>query len=431
MSDIVQIDKARLQRIRAAVGAGRLEDVPPPDDRDAPPLEIADESPIEVIDMQGPEIKYRAPDLADVIARLSALPWIPLRLGESVVANARAGMVVALMGPTGSCKSTMAIQIAGYHARHVGPVVYVSLELDADVVAARDVCQSLGVSWSGVLTLTECSSADVTRVLAELHRMIVLDGDRATLAHAERAITTLRAEYPDQPVLVVIDYLQIMQSEGREERVRIAQIAEAIRRMAQRLGVVVLAVSQTSRAAAKGLRDGEVVGVDTTTTGAESAQIERMASVTLAIGSLVEREDGTLSADISTGKARMGGGDRVQPAIIDGRTGRVSLSGPAVSGAERRAERTSERGDARVRGARQAIAAELVAAKAPMTRGELREALGLRRDDVVAAVRDLLRDGEAVEVRGRRAGGHWPIWTRDRADAAGVDIVPPAAGGDR
>ncbi len=371
----------------------------------------------------GSEIRYRAPDLAAVIERLSSMPWIDLRLGESVVVRARIGMVIALMGPTGSGKSSAAMQMAAYHARHVGPVVYSSLELDADVGAGRIVGQTLSASWAGVMTLTEVTAADVARVLAELPRLVILDGDRADLANIERAVAVLRAEYPGEPVLVAIDYVQIMQGEAREERVRIAQITESIRRMAQRLGVVVIMVSQTSRASAQGLRNGEVVGVDTTTTGAESAQIERAASVTLAIGSLVEREDGTMSADISIGKSRMGGGDKVIPATYTGRTGVWSIVGPAVTGAERRAEQATAKSDGKRERAALAVLGFLSGAERPQTRREIQVATGLTNNDRAPVLASLMADGKVAAVMtGRKVGGYWPLWTPDKAKAAGMRI---------
>ncbi len=379
-----------------------------------------------------PDLPYRAPDLAAEIAKFSSRPWIPMRLGDSVVTSARAGMVIALTAASGSGKSSLAIQIARLHSIEAGPVVYISVELDAYVMGGRAVGQALGLPWADVLSLVGVTAEQVAGVLAEMRRMIILDGERATLAHAEQAIATLRGEHPDQPVLVVVDYLQILPGDGREERIRVANIAEGIRRMAQRLGVVVLAVSQTSRASSKGLQDGDLLGADTTTTGAESSQIERMATATIAIGGLRQREDGTADVDISIGKSRFGGGDKVLPAVYDGRSGLWSIVGPAVSAAQRRAERSTANNGKRVEAARLAMAGKLAASAAPMSRNELRQALNLKRDDVRDAARQLLEDEASgvVEVRGRKAGGCWPLWTRDRAAAAGIDPVPMGARSD-
>lgn len=379
-----------------------------------------------------PDVRWRAPDLAAEIAKLSARPWVAMRLGDSVVTSARVGMVIALTAASGSGKSSLAIQMARLHSIEVGPVVYLSVELDAYVTGGRAVGQALGLAWADVLSLVGVTVEQVAGVLAEMRRMIILDGERATLAYAEQAIATLRAEYPDQPILVVVDYLQILPGDGREERIRVANIAEGIRRMAQKLGVVVLAVSQTSRASSKGLQDGDLLGADTTTTGAESSQIERMATTTIAIGGLRQREDGTADVDISIGKSRFGGGDKVLPAVYDGRSGRWSIVGPAVSAAQRRAERSTANNGKRVEAARLAMSGKLAGSAAPMSRNELRQALNLKRDDVRDAARQLLEDEASgvIEVRGRKLGGFWPLWTRDRAAAAGLDPVPPGARSD-
>lgn len=430
----MQPEKGKILRMPSPGNGERFDGVPPPEPPSWPMAadDVVDDSlaanPEESIVS---DIKWRAPDLAAEIARLSSMPWIDLRLGESIVVRARIGMVVVVTAQTGGGKSSLVGDVGADHARRTGPVVYISAELDADVLAARLVGQTIGAAWADVLSLAGVTAEQAVRVLADLKRLIILDGERATLTHAEQAIATMRAENPGEPVLVIADYVQVLPGEGREERIRVANIAEAIRRMAQRLGVVVLAVSQTSRASSKGLRDGELVGADTTATGAESSQIERMASVTIAIGGLRQREDGTSDVDLSIGKSRFGGGDKVLPALYDGRTGRWSIIGEAVSGAEKRAERTQEKDGKRQETAALAIVAKLEKAAAPMARADLVTALGLRRADVIAAVRDLVADPDSpvVEVKGKRAGPAWPVWLRHHADAAGIDIVPAALRG--
>ncbi len=383
-------------------------------------------------------LRYRAPDLAALIAECARLPWVSLRVGSVLgiahhalaeYARGRAGQAIVVVGPSGSGKSSLAIDTARHHARHVGPVVYVSLELSADEVGSRMTGMELGMGWEDV-TRGAVSLDRMSAALADFARMVVLAGPDATLTKAESTVVQLRAESPDLPILVAIDYLQLLEGEGREERIRVASIAEAIRRFAQRLGVVVLAVSQTSRASSRGLRDGELVGADTTSTGAETAQIERMAALTIALGSMRPQEDGTTAIDISIGKGRMGQGDRVIPAVYNGRVGTWHIAGPSVSGAERRAERTGDRDGARVHGAGLAVKGCLAAASAPMSRADLVSALGLRRADVVAAVKALLADpaADVVQVRGKRTGPAWPVWTRTRAEATGLDIVPGAVG---
>jgi hypothetical protein len=129
-------------------------------------------------------------------------------------------------------------------------------------------------------------------------------------------------------VLVAVDYLQIVESDMREERLKVADVIAKIDELARNHRAVVLAISQMSRASSRAARNGEAIGADSTDGGAESAAIERAATVTLSIGaSGPEREDGTRAVDLSIGKGRMTGGDRVLPMSYCGRSGRWCLTG--------------------------------------------------------------------------------------------------------
>ncbi len=409
MSDVIEIDRVRLARIRQSVGA------------DVEPLPIDASRETDQVEVVEP-LRYRAPDLAALIAECAKLPWVSLRVGSVLTeyARGRAGQVVVFTAPSGAGKSSLVIDTARHHAHHVGPVVYVSIELSADEVGARLVGMVCGESWEDV-TRGRVPVDRMSDALADLARMVVLAGADATLSKAEATVLRLRTESPDQPILVVIDYLQLLEGEGREERIRVASIAESIRRFAQRLGVVVLALSQTSRVSSKALRDGELVGADTTSTGAETAQIERMAAVTIALGSMRPQEDGTTAIDISIGKGRMGQGDRVIPAVYNGRTGAWRIAGTAVSGAERRAEQSSARIDTKRAQVELAVLGFLGSADRPQTRQEIGIGASVRNNDRSAVIAALLADRRIVSVvSGRKAGGFWPLWTPDRAAAAGM-----------
>lgn len=411
-----------------------FEGVPhPADERPAPDIDDTMAANPEEPTVAAAVIKYRAPDLAAVITERATWPWVSLRIGADRVeiVRARVGQLVVLTAPSGAGKSSLAIEFARRHAEDVGPAIYLSRELDHDEVGGRIVSQRCGCSWEDALT-GKINPAEMARALA-LPRLVVLALDGATVGKLEHALAELRRDNPDAPVFIVVDYLQLLDGGGADERMRVAAIAESLRQLAQRLRAVILGVSQTSRASSRGLRDGELVGADTTTTGAESAQIERAASITIALGGMKPLADGSTSVDISIGKGRMGQGDQVRPAVHEGRTGAWSVMGPSVSGDERRAERSGERDGGRVKQATLAIGALLATVSTPLSRAQIRADLGIRRIDVTAACRALLADPTSgvVEVRGIRSGGSWPLWSRDMAARAGIDVVPTGAGSDQ
>ena len=184
--------------------------------------------------------------------------------------------------------------------------------------------------------------------------------------------------------------------------------------------VVVIVISQMSRAAARAARGGETTGAQTTDGGAESAAIERAASVTLAIGeSGQEFEDGSCSVSVSIGKARMFGGDRVLPMSYVGQSGRWRVAGDARPAAEVKAERKAHSEEAKARTMSLAIQTVLDRASEPLSRREIREQVG-GNNTIVRAAASLLLDNPN--------SGIVEVWSRESRDtcACGRALAPSA-----
>ena len=393
----------------------------------------ADSSGLEIIDAPTPApppIRYRAPELVACLAEVANLQWVPIRIGDGrddEIASLPIGAVVPITAASGAGKTTLTLAALVIHARDLGPAILVSRELSHAEVAARIVGIRRGISWADAMRAG--ATADARDALSTLPRLVVLADDDATISKAEATVAALRADYPDQPVVVAFDYLQILDGDGtaRDERAKIAAIAEAIRRFAKRVPALVLAVSQSSRAGANALRKGEVVGADTATTGAESSQIERGAYLTIAIGESVARDDGSTEVSLSIGKSRFGGGDRVIPCSFDGATGRWRVTGASVTAADHRAARSADKDERDVDTIAAAIRTKLADADTPMTRTALAETLGRRGEMVRRAVERLRADPATGVVECRGVAGHrgrgLPVWTRAKATAAGLEIV--------
>lgn len=372
---------------------------------------------------------HRCLDLVDAILARANETWIALKLGADELVRARPGAMVVLMGPTGAGKTSLAAGILIAHVDAGGVAIVLSRELPGDELVARVIGMQTDASWTDVLT------GQVPRarmLMSTSDRMLVLDREDATLDALDAAIHGARAAYPGAPILVVIDYVQILDSTERDARARVADIIARIDRIARAHRVVVLALSQMSRAASRAARNGEAMGAESTDGGAESAAIERAATVTLAIGTAgEEREDGTRAVEVSIGKGRMTGGDRVLPMSYDGRTGRWRMAGDARPAAEVRAERATETTTALVAAAQRAMVAGAAASAEPVTRARLADmavsAMGrCPREVQRQAVARALASRELVEVEVRAHKARHPmIWTPDRAAAAGV----PLAGG--
>jgi hypothetical protein len=175
--------------------------------------------------------------------------------------------------------------------------------------------------------------------------------------------------------------------------------------------------------------------------GAETSQLVRDAYVTLALGGFEDQPDGTVKMDLSVGKTRMGKGDKAFPVILDGRSGRFTLAGPARAGAEVRAERASKDDEVKVRAAKLAIPPLLASAPEPMFGKGIAIELQMRPKPVLEALRQLQAEPESSVVkvqwqpptepgkRPKRTNGVHPYWDRRCAERAGVQVFPAGFGG--
>lgn len=364
---------------------------------------------------------HRAPDLVAAILERAQDPWISLMLVDDELARVRAGGTVVLIGGSGSGKSSLASSLMVEHAKNVGPAITLSIELPAEELAARIVGIRCDASWEDALR-GNVPESDMHRVLA-LPRLFVLDRRRATIRNLEGAIDAARAEFPNQPILVVVDYAQLLDSKEREARMKVADAFAQIDDVAREKRVVVLALSQMSRASASRARRGEAIGAESADLGAETAAIERFATITLSIGMANEREDGSSAVELSVGKMRMGKGDRVYPMTYYGRSGLWRVAGEAQTADKVREDRDAEKEQKQRSTVELAMLGAARLSVAPCTRAQLLDGIVGRKATKTAALAALLLKGDLVEVDRKQARSkYWLIWTPDRASDAGIPL---------
>jgi KaiC/GvpD/RAD55 family RecA-like ATPase/5S rRNA maturation endonuclease (ribonuclease M5) len=371
---------------------------------------------------------HRASDLVGVIMAHASEPWAKFTLGGEELVSVRRGGNIVIMGPTGSGKSSLVCSLLIEYARDQGPVVVMSRELPADEFMARAIGMQCDASWPDVLR-GRVRIEDMRRV-ADLPRMFIADRKDATLARLAAMIRAAQAEYPDQLVLVAIDYVQIVESSEKDARSKVADVIARIDDALREHGCVGVLISQMSRAKAREARGGDALGADSTDGGAESAAIERAATVTLSIGkSGPTRDDGTCAVELNIGKHRMGGGDKVIPASYDGRTGRWRLAGEARPAAEVKAEREGKRDSALVEAALLAMVEGAAAAEEPVTREQLGEMAVARmgkcpRSVARTATAKALTTGQLAEVQRKQPHSRaWLISTPRKAADKGIPLA--------
>jgi KaiC/GvpD/RAD55 family RecA-like ATPase len=399
----MSVDQERLARINAAAGLSIVE--PPPDDVPPPPKRWR-----------------RCRDLVSSLMKQAADPSVSLKLGPDTIAEVRPGAIVLLIGASGGGKTSLAATLLVEHAQHVGPAIAMSLELPGEEFTGRVVGIRCDEGWLNVLT-GRVAEEHMQAALPD--RLIVIERRDASIDALADAIVDMKREYPGEPILVACDYVQLVPSDEREIRRRVADAMARLDGVARDHRVVMLALSQGSRAASRGLTSGELKGAATTDAGAEAAELERWSTMTLAIGPHAPSEDtDTTIAELNVGKSRMGSGDRVFPMRYCGRSGRWRTAGESRPAAEVRAEQEASRASSARSAAELAMIAAAERAPESLTREELKKAAHTSKAIAQAAVEALLGRGDLVEVRQRKPRSPaWRIWTRARAEAAGVAIV--------
>lgn len=360
------------------------------------------------------EENYRRMDERPVVFSLAGLDLVEVDLDSTAV----------LIGGPGRMKTSIALLIAANHVRHAGPAVIVSVELSGRQLAARMIGTFGGVSWRDALrgAVPRERADELARAMS---RMRVLDGDDADLERSRAAVRQMKLQHPGEPLLLVVDYVQILPTAGREVRERVAGAVEAVGRLVRDEQVVGLALSQSSRAGARDLASGEKLGADTIDAGAESSAIEKWASITLALGAMSSpSEDGTCSIELSAGKGRYGDGDKVIALRADGRTGHVRIASDWRAAQEVKSERAGDKDKKKRESAELAMMGAIAKSKAPMTREDLTSAAGCKREVGKAAIAALCDRGELVQVQQRAPRAKaWKLWPAEKARAAGIPLA--------
>lgn len=199
-------------------------------------------------------------------------------LDSTIMANP--GRLIVIGGMPSAGKTAFAVQ-AGIETADIGHrVALASLEMDADEIAARIVAKVSGVNSIAVLRSDGPPRPELRPRLESIKRNLVglygCAGDSWTAI--ESAIVREHTRSPLK--LAIVDYLQLMEApdvarkRNDNEAQRIGEITKACKRLAQRLGINVVLLSQFNREVSEGQEP-------TLQNFLGSGQIERDADVAL------------------------------------------------------------------------------------------------------------------------------------------------------
>lgn len=203
------------------------------------------------------------------------LPWSYALLDKHLYTEP--GDFIILGGYPSAGKSLMSIQISLAMARAGYRVGYFSLETDPkSKIADRVMSHAARVPLAKIKRddLGEADIAGLTGAAEELHRLPIDFFPAGGYTLTDIQAKTLARRYQ----VIVIDYLQLIRAGGKDLREQVTEISKGLHTLAQRHGVMVLALSQLSR---PGKEEGGKAKRPTMSSLRESGQLEQDADAVL------------------------------------------------------------------------------------------------------------------------------------------------------
>lgn len=217
----------------------------------------------------------------------------------------KGGRLYVIGARTSVGKSALMCSMATHAIKKGARVLYVSLEMGARENIARMVADVSGVSLGRINNRDTLSNGDLAAI-AESYAMLPGDNFRfSTKARTPEAVRRAALQMRAQVGLdlIVVDYLQIMQPDGKSSsRVEaLGQITGALKLLAMELDVPVLSAAQINRAGVQG-------GAPRLSDLRESGSIEQDADVVILLHRQDDQEQETKKRlDIVVAKNRQGG----------------------------------------------------------------------------------------------------------------------------
>lgn len=174
---------------------------------------------------------------------------------DDLLLPARKGRLILLAARPSVGKTAMAESISDHWARQDrGPVLFASLEMDAEELMDRAMARETGVSSEAISrgtldpkSLESVMDAAARRATTQVH---ILDEGAMTTSRIRAAAARLKMRNEGRLAGVVIDYTQLLEDRspnGGNDNTRVAAISRAMKQMARALKCPVLAMSQLNR----------------------------------------------------------------------------------------------------------------------------------------------------------------------------------------
>lgn len=201
---------------------------------------------------------------------------------DRLTGGLRGGKMVVLGARPGVGKTALALQMAVHAARHTGPVLLVSLEMDAAEIVSRMVAAESGVDLQA-LEAGELTDEQARRASACYPAISALPIRMAQNTSTPMQVRreAMAMKHSGGLSMVVIDYLQLMRSDEKMKSryEEVTAISREIKLLAMDLHVPILALSQFNRQSEGGY--GKKKSMPTMAEAKDSGAIEQDANLFL------------------------------------------------------------------------------------------------------------------------------------------------------
>lgn len=169
---------------------------------------------------------------------------------DRLTGGIRGGKLVVLGARPGVGKTALALYMAVHVARHTGPVLIVSLEMDETEIMSRIVAQEAGVDVQVMESgsLSDEQLARVSGCYGEVVQLPIRISTRATTPLQVRR-EAVAMQQRQGLCMIVIDYIQLMRGDHKHgsRYEEVSAISRELKLLAMDLGVPVLALTQFNR----------------------------------------------------------------------------------------------------------------------------------------------------------------------------------------
>lgn len=157
----------------------------------------------------------------------------------------QAGQLITIAARPGVGKSAFALQLSRDIARKDKKVLFISLEMTTEEVMTRIVSHETGISTVDILNanLDEKDWNKISSILEVIKREkhLFISTKYRTIKQVRRAIIT------ESPAIIIVDYLNLMKSEGESERIRITNLTRELKQLAIEFNICICQLAQLNR----------------------------------------------------------------------------------------------------------------------------------------------------------------------------------------